>query len=105
MSNNWRPCWETENRRPALAKTIHHNPFGQGIYPWGNVPAIDVLNLAQNEGNDLYPDIAILFAGWLYHLLFQLKRIVADDIKHLVICAIWSEPSPSFLSPSRGGLK
>jgi hypothetical protein len=88
-----------------MARTIHHNPFGQGIYPWGNVPAIDVLNLAQNEGNDHCPNIAILFAGWLYLLSFQLGKIAANDIERRVICATWSKPSPSFLSPSQDGLK
>lgn len=83
MSDNWLPCSETESRRPAMARTIHHNPFGQGIYPWGNVPAIDVLNLAQNEGNDLCPDIAILFAGWVYLLSFQLRGL------WLTILSIW----------------
>lgn len=46
-----------------MASTVHHNPFGPGIYPWGNVPAIDALNLAQNEGHDSCSNIAILFAG------------------------------------------
>ncbi|KAJ0423532.1 hypothetical protein BJY00DRAFT_321672 [Aspergillus carlsbadensis] len=63
MSDTWQPCWETEDRRSEMARTVHHNPFGQGIYPWGNVPAVDVLNLAQNEGNGHCSDIALLFAA------------------------------------------
>jgi len=52
---------------PAWAKgdaaTNLHNPFGAGKYLWGNVPAIDVLRLEQNEGEDYTGNIALLFAG------------------------------------------
>lgn len=69
MKRDWRPCWETENRIPAFANPQaaknKHNPFGKGIYLWGNVPAIDVLNLEQNEGSRFSDDVKILFAGWL----------------------------------------
>jgi hypothetical protein len=30
---------------------------------WGNIPAVDVLNLKQNEGFDEYRDYSLLFAG------------------------------------------
>lgn len=67
MKAEWLPCWESERRMPAFANpqlaSRQHNPFGAGKYLWGNVPAIDVLNMAQNEGIDYTRDIAILFAG------------------------------------------
>ncbi|KAL2835295.1 hypothetical protein BDW59DRAFT_177240 [Aspergillus cavernicola] len=67
MRTNWRPCWENESRMPSFAKPRPqgnpHNPFGEGKYLWGNVPAIDVINLVQNEGSDFAGDIALLFAA------------------------------------------
>jgi hypothetical protein len=32
-------------------------------YLWGNVPALDVLRLAENEGDSYAGDLRILFAG------------------------------------------
>jgi hypothetical protein len=65
---SWRPAWDRENRAPAWsngAAAINlHNPFGAADkYLWGNVPAIDVLQLGQNEGIQHADDIALLFAG------------------------------------------
>ena len=33
------------------------------MYMWGNMPALDVLNLKQNEGFDEGRDYSLLFAG------------------------------------------
>ena len=64
---NWRPAWDREGREPAWASTTAsrnwHNPFGGEKYLWGNIPAIDVLRLSENEGNAYPDDIALLFAG------------------------------------------
>ncbi|KAJ5742608.1 uncharacterized protein N7511_011340 [Penicillium nucicola] len=69
MKDNWSPCWEREKRTPSfsspkLASNLH-NPFGKGIYLWGNVPAIDVLNLDQNEGNNLSRDVYATFCWYV----------------------------------------
>ncbi|KAF2644956.1 hypothetical protein P280DRAFT_504434 [Massarina eburnea CBS 473.64] len=65
--SNWHPAWDLENRGPAWASgqaaTNLHNPFGANKYMWGNVPAIDVLRLGQNEGSQHAEDIALLFAA------------------------------------------
>ena len=37
--------------------------FGQFNYLWGNIPAIDVLNIGQNEGLDYGGDLDLCFAG------------------------------------------
>lgn len=67
MKASWRPCWENEGRTPTFATPQFarnlHNPFGKDKYPWGNVPAIDVLNLEHNEGNNRSENVALLFAG------------------------------------------
>lgn len=37
--------------------------FGARKYLWGNVPAIDVIRMGQNEGVDFQGPINLLFAG------------------------------------------
>ena len=37
--------------------------YGGSQYTWGNMPALDVLNLEQNEGSDKSRDYSLLFAG------------------------------------------
>ena len=67
MESTWKPAWEVEKRKPsfignddsASLMTSH----GQRKYLWGNVPAIDILNLKQNEGVDVSADLRLLFAG------------------------------------------
>ncbi|KAE8334600.1 hypothetical protein BDV24DRAFT_145560 [Aspergillus arachidicola] len=86
IKHDWRPCWEREKRTPAFASPQlaknHHNPFGKGNYLWGNVPAIDVLNLVQNEGDNLSRDVAILFAGRLniFHPIVGKLRLTIFSI-------------------------
>ncbi|KAI3049468.1 hypothetical protein CBS147353_11672 [Aspergillus niger] len=67
MKASWRPCWEIEGRTPAFAPAQFaknlHNPFGKDTYLWGNVPAIDVLNLEHNEGKNCGESVALLFAA------------------------------------------
>jgi len=64
---NWRPQWERDGREPAWARgdapKNWHNPFGAGKYLWGNIPAIDILRLEQNEGRGYRQSLALLFAG------------------------------------------
>ncbi|KAK1753835.1 hypothetical protein QBC47DRAFT_303201 [Echria macrotheca] len=72
---NWRPAWDREGYQPAWESTrasrAWHNPFGGEKYLWGNVPAIDVLRLPENEGNAYPDDISLLFAasGDLRHVI------------------------------------
>ncbi|KAK4148361.1 hypothetical protein C8A00DRAFT_39095, partial [Chaetomidium leptoderma] len=64
---NWRPTWDREGRDPAWAigdaRNNLHNPFGKGVYMWGNVPAIDILRLPDNEGLTHDEEIELLFAA------------------------------------------
>ncbi|EXJ70466.1 uncharacterized protein A1O5_06535 [Cladophialophora psammophila CBS 110553] len=63
----WRPRWELDGREAAFASGDAsrnlHNPYGGGKYLWGNVPAIDILRLEQNEGHNYNKDLALLFAA------------------------------------------
>lgn len=65
--DKWSPAYYREGRKPAWeigeAASNFHNRFGGEKYLWGNTPAMDVLNLEQNEGLNYADDIALLFAG------------------------------------------
>ncbi|KAI3335919.1 hypothetical protein F4824DRAFT_500409 [Ustulina deusta] len=51
LKGTWKPRWMTQNRRPAfIGGSETQVVFGTVKYLWGNVPAIDVIQLAQNEG-------------------------------------------------------
>lgn len=47
--------------------------FGGNKYLWGNVPAIDVLQLAKNEGDSYDHDVHLLFAGKLNNALSKVS--------------------------------
>ncbi|KAI0437529.1 hypothetical protein F4803DRAFT_565994 [Xylaria telfairii] len=65
MKGTWKPGWVTDNRLPAFMGYGGSDQvmFGVVKYLWGNVPAIDVIRLGQNEGIDYRDPINILFAG------------------------------------------
>lgn len=62
--DSWQPAWVREHRNPAF---VGNGPdlqtFGHLNYLWGNIPAIDVLNVGKNEGEMYGGDLDILFAG------------------------------------------
>ncbi|TLD18871.1 extracellular exo-polygalacturonase [Venturia nashicola] len=64
MKSTWSPAWYMEKRTPTF---IGNGPpvvsFGGAKYLWGNMPAIDVLALGQNEGPDHANDLNLLFAA------------------------------------------
>jgi hypothetical protein len=37
--------------------------FGGKKFLWGNIPALDVLQLGSNEGDDYKKQLSLLFAG------------------------------------------
>ena len=69
MKDTWRPSWVVEARQPAFITSEMEGPLvgsishGRQKYLWGNVPAIDLLNLQRNEGVDYAEDLRLLFAG------------------------------------------
>lgn len=52
--------------------------YGANKYLWGNVPALDILNTKQNEGDKLGQKLALLFAGEFFWraCLQEAKEIV-----------------------------
>lgn len=64
MKNTWSPAWYAEGRIPDFINDgLPFVSFGGTKYLWGNMPAIDVLALEQNEGPDRAKDMNLLFAG------------------------------------------
>ena len=69
MKDTWRPCWAVEARQPSFITNKKEGPLidsishGRKKYLWGNVQAIDLLNLQRNEGVDYAEDLRLLFAG------------------------------------------
>ncbi|KNG89153.1 hypothetical protein ANOM_002986 [Aspergillus nomiae NRRL 13137] len=64
----WRPAWEVENRVPHFIDNSdeEHTPVamhGGSKYLWGNVPAFDLLQLKDNEGEDYSRDLSLLLAA------------------------------------------
>lgn len=67
MKDTWVPDWYNTNRQPAF---IGHGggpmnaPFGTPKYPWGIMPALDILQLKDNEGEtEVNRDFKLLFAA------------------------------------------
>ncbi|ODM16214.1 hypothetical protein SI65_08213 [Aspergillus cristatus] len=57
------PAWILESRTPSFIGSGIGEQFGAKKYLWGNVPALDVLQLESNEGEDQAGDLRILFAA------------------------------------------
>lgn len=52
--------------------------FGTHKYLWGNIPALDIMNIEQNEGTAYNKDIGLCFAGESNH--HSLKCIANQTI-------------------------
>ena len=63
MKSTWEPDWISEACTPAFmgGPVLHH--FGGKKYFWGNVPAVDVIQLLANEDVTYGKDLRLLFAG------------------------------------------
>ena len=65
MKDTWVPDYYSSGRQPAF---IGDGPpmvtFGEQKYLWGNMPALDILHLEENEGTaDTDRDFTLLFAA------------------------------------------
>lgn len=67
MKETWKPAWEVERRKPTFVGSdgprTGQTRYGARKYLWGNVPAIDVMQVLQNEAADLPESLRLLFAG------------------------------------------
>ncbi|KAM5372136.1 hypothetical protein ACJZ2D_007669 [Fusarium nematophilum] len=74
----WQPAWVLENRTPAFVGPGVGQQFGGNKFLWGNVPALDVLQLGSNEGEGYTGDLRLLFAasGDLRNLVKTIARLL-----------------------------
>ncbi|KAH7413716.1 hypothetical protein DE146DRAFT_761995 [Phaeosphaeria sp. MPI-PUGE-AT-0046c] len=65
LKTPYKPRWQTEKRIPEFMGGPPLAQFGSLQYLWGNVPAIDLLKVTENEGNEaiLQQDVSLLFAA------------------------------------------
>ncbi|KAJ5164212.1 uncharacterized protein N7500_006042 [Penicillium coprophilum] len=63
--DSWKPDWHTEGREPTFFTEDPSEPnTNEGkISWWGTMPALDLLKLDRNEGQDVPPKIRILIAS------------------------------------------
>ncbi|KAK4068705.1 uncharacterized protein Triagg1_7065 [Trichoderma aggressivum f. europaeum] len=64
-NETWRPNWVLENRKPTFMADFTNSllSFSRNKCLWGNIPAIDVLQLQSNEGVDYGNPMKLLFAA------------------------------------------
>ncbi|KAM6516354.1 hypothetical protein FALCPG4_014539 [Fusarium falciforme] len=63
VNSTWVPSWSVEGREPTFSREGYVAPFATHKNIWGDVPALDILKLAQNEGVQYDQDLALLFAA------------------------------------------
>ncbi|KFA72162.1 hypothetical protein S40288_07082 [Stachybotrys chartarum IBT 40288] len=62
VRGDWVPDWVRQKRRPKFCSNRKPEATGLQEKIWGDVPAIDVLKLGANEGEDYNKTIRVLFA-------------------------------------------
>jgi len=64
LKETWQPACIRENRAPTFMGGLPLTHWGNITkYLWGNMPALDLLSLAQNEGIKHAQPLQLLFAG------------------------------------------
>jgi hypothetical protein len=66
MKGKYVPGWVKENRHPSWASNSILPPLNFGVdrYLWGNMPAVNVLNMRDKEGvGEIHRDMNLLFAA------------------------------------------
>ncbi|KAF7188355.1 Zinc finger MYND domain-containing protein 10 [Pseudocercospora fuligena] len=66
IKSDWQPEWIRENRVPTFVvpnDEAGQEPFGGKKFFWGNVPAFDMVDLANHESKDFAGNLRLLFAG------------------------------------------
>ncbi|KIM26468.1 hypothetical protein M408DRAFT_72721 [Serendipita vermifera MAFF 305830] len=90
-SKDWAPDWIKEKRYPVFSPDETQSlpsldlstgiaPVGLGQSLWGNIPAMDLFNLRNNEGLAYQKDLSILFAasGDMRNVLLTINGIPPD---------------------------
>jgi hypothetical protein len=93
----WQPDWALENRKPAFVGSDSAvMDFGGKKFLWGNMPAIDVLQLASNESVNYREPLRLLFAGMCSSLNYMsiysssqadgmiMRYVASGDLRNVV---------------------
>ncbi|KAI5479842.1 hypothetical protein MNV49_002654 [Pseudohyphozyma bogoriensis] len=91
--DTWKPCWVKEDRPPAFVDMETttgwqiHQDFGLSQHLWGNIPAMDILNLPKNESLSCSKDLSLAFvaSGDLRNLVTTINALPADFNKKITI--------------------
>ncbi|KAF5664362.1 hypothetical protein FHETE_7119 [Fusarium heterosporum] len=83
----WTPNWVLENRTPTFIRGGIGVAFGGKKFLWGNVPALDVLQLSSNEGDHYQGQLSLLFAasGDLRNLVMTMTRLPASYTQPITV--------------------
>jgi hypothetical protein len=65
MKGKYIPSWVQQDRSPSwVSDSGLSSDFGRDQYLWGNMPAVDLLNMEENEGvHSIHRDMSLLFAA------------------------------------------
>lgn len=100
MKSKYVPGWIKQDRLPSwVSDSELPSHFGVNQYLWGNMPAVDVLNMEENEGAyDIHRDMNLLFAasGDIRNIIESIKQglldgydgrctLVINDINFMVV--------------------
>ncbi|KZT23913.1 hypothetical protein NEOLEDRAFT_1068540 [Neolentinus lepideus HHB14362 ss-1] len=94
MSDDWKPAWEHERRVPAFMSMgggpswspPQLGPLAGGLHLWGNVPALDLINLGRNEkSHDVDLSLACIASGDLRNVVKTVNELPEDYSGQLTI--------------------
>ncbi|KAI0308664.1 hypothetical protein OF83DRAFT_196974 [Amylostereum chailletii] len=100
---DWTPDWTTNLRMPDFfsfdeeSKVHDPSPLGKGTSLWGNVPAMDVLNLERNE-DDVRGDLSVAFvaSGDLRNVIVTINGLPETYTGELTVVLNDRDPILSF---------
>ncbi|EPQ57739.1 hypothetical protein GLOTRDRAFT_37501 [Gloeophyllum trabeum ATCC 11539] len=88
MASDWKPVWERERRLPSFISSDNDGSasspmtkerLATGLHLWGNMPAIDLVNLEQNEKNrDTDLTLACVASGDLRNVVQTVNDLPQD---------------------------
>ncbi|KAF8963713.1 hypothetical protein BDZ97DRAFT_1731661 [Flammula alnicola] len=96
-SDTWKPIWVLERRQPSFisgeSETAEQefsrrwrDKFSVGMALWGNTPAMDVINLSDNERNNEKDfSLAFVASGDLRHVILTANSLPSNYSGHLKI--------------------
>lgn len=107
LKDSWSPSWIKQGRPPSFfGGDTAVESFGGDQYFWGNIPAIDCLQLEHNEGiaRSVTRDFNLCFAGknqWQWLTLSSLFVCSHFDIQPLATSETLFRLSTDFLKATR----